>query len=61
MFVSIKKYLQLLKAIVMLVNRPYLQEIVENDDGTVTFVFVQNGKLYNFIAERGDIEERILN
>lgn len=61
MFVSIKKYLQLLKALQMLVNRPYLQQIVENADGTITFVFVQNGKIYNFIAEREEIEERILN
>lgn len=61
MFISIKKYAQLLKAIMMLANRPYLQQIIENTDGTVTFVFVQNGKVYNFIAERGDIEERILN
>ena len=45
----------------MLVNRPYLQQIVENADGTVTFVFVQGDKVYNFIAEREVIEERILN
>lgn len=61
MFVSIKKYLQLLKAIVMLVNRPYLQAIRDNDDGTVTFEFVQDGKVYMFIAERIDVEERMLN
>jgi hypothetical protein len=61
MFISIKKYLQLLKALQMLVNRPYLQAIRDNGDGTITFEFVQDGKVYIFIAERIDLEERILN
>jgi len=45
----------------MLVNRPYLQAIRDNGDGTVTFEFVQDGKVYMFIAERIDAEDRILN
>ena len=63
MFISIRKYIQIWKAIAALASRPYVQEIIENTDGTVTFVFVQNGKIFNFIAERGDVDsvERILN
>lgn len=57
MFISIKKYLQIWKAIATLANRPHLQEIVENPDGTVIFVFVQNGKVFKLIGE-GTFEDR---
>lgn len=61
MWLSVKKYAQILKALATLANRPYLQAIRDNGDGTVTFEFVQNGKVYIFIAERIDVEDRILN
>lgn len=61
MFISVKKYCQILKALATLANRPYLQAIRDNGDGTVTFEFVQGGKVYIFIAERIDTEDRILN
>ena len=61
MFISIKKYIQIWKAIAMLANRPYLSQIIENPDGTVTFEFVQNNKIYRYLAVKEEIEERILN
>ena len=63
MFISIKKYVEICRAISALARRPYLQRIVENDDGTVMFEFVQNGKVYKFFAIKDEIEyeERILN
>lgn len=49
MFISIKKYYQLLKAIATLANRPYLSQIIENPDGSTTLEFVQGEKVYQFI------------
>ena len=61
MFLSVKKYVLILKSLAVLANRPYLQRIVENADGTITFEFVQGDKIYKFIAANSDYVERILN
>lgn len=61
MFISVKKYYQIIKAIATLANRPYLQAIRENTDGTVVLEFVQGDKTYQFIVGDPEIEERILN
>lgn len=61
MWLSVKKYYQIIKAIAVLANRPYLQAIRENTDGTVVLEFVQGDKTYQFIVGDADIEERILN
>lgn len=61
MFISIKKYCQILKALATLASRPYLQAIRDNGDGTVTFEFVQGGKVYILVADSVDNVERILN
>lgn len=49
MWLSVKKYYQLLKAIAALASRPYLSRIVENADGSTTLEFVQGEKVYQFI------------
>lgn len=61
MFISIKKYIEIWKAIITLAKRPYISQIVENPDGTVIFEFVQDNKIYRYMAVKEEIEERILN
>lgn len=64
MWLSIKKYFLILKTLKTLADRPYLAEIEENPDGTVTFNFVQDDKVYRFITEQAEIEDterRVLN
>lgn len=64
MWLSIKKYAVILKALKTLADRPYLAAIEENPDGTVTFNFVQGDKIYKFITEQADVEDaegRVLN
>ena len=61
MFISIKKYIEIWNAIITLAKRPYLSQIIENPDGTVTFEFVQGEKIYRYLAVKEEIEERILN
>ena len=61
MWLSVKKYVLILKSLAVLANRPYLQRIVENADGTVTFEFVQGDKIYKFIAANADEIERVIN
>ena len=64
MWLSIKKYALIIKALNTLADRPYLTQIDENPDGTVTFNFVQGDKIYRFVTERADIEYnkgRVLN
>lgn len=62
MWLSIKKYALIIKALATLADRPYLAQIDENDDGTVTFNFVQGDKIYKFVTERAEFEnERVLN
>lgn len=58
MWLSVKKYCQILKALATLASRPYLQAIRDNSDGTVTFEFVQGGKVYLLVA---DSVNRVLN
>ena len=58
MFISIKKYAQIIKAIATLASRPYLARIVDNADGTITFIFVQDDKTYSYTCVH---DERILN
>ena len=50
MWLSVRKYVQIIKALSTLLSRPYLSEIVENPDGTITFSFVQGNKTYRFTA-----------
>jgi hypothetical protein len=64
MWLSIKKYFLILKTLKTLADRPYLAKIEENPDGTVTFNFVQDDKVYRFITEQAEIEDterRVLN
>jgi hypothetical protein len=63
MFISIKKYYEIVKALKILLSRPYLAKIIDNEDGTVMFEFVQGNKVYNFVTSKADIEveRRILN
>lgn len=61
MFLSVKKYAQILKALATLASRPYLQAIRDNGDGTVTFEFVQGGKVYLLVADSVGAEDRMLN
>lgn len=64
MWLSIKKYALILKALKTLADRPYLASVDENDDGTVTFNFVQGDKIYKFTAVQADVEDvdrRVLN
>ena len=58
MWLSVKKYCQILKALATLANRPYLQAVRDNGDGTVTFEFVQGGKVYLLVANSVN---RVLN
>ena len=64
MWLSIKKYALIIKALSTLADRPYLASVDENDDGTVTFNFVQGDKIYRFTAVQADVEDvdrRVLN
>ena len=61
MFKTIKKYAQLLRAIAILAERPYLLRIVENPDQTLTFDFVQDNKVYSFTALHAEGKERMIN
>ncbi|MBQ8677216.1 MAG: hypothetical protein IJ529_01960 [Alphaproteobacteria bacterium] len=64
MWLSIKKYALIIKALSTLADRPYLAQVDENDDGTVTFNFVQGDKIYRFTAVQADVEDvegRVLN
>lgn len=64
MWLSIKKYSLIIKALSTLADRPYLAQVDENDDGTITFNFVQGDKIYRFTAVHADVEDvdrRVLN
>lgn len=64
MWLSIKKYALIIKALKTLADRPYLVQIDENPDGTITFNFVQGDKIYRFTAvqaESEDMNERVIN
>lgn len=61
MWLSIKKYALILKALKTLADRPYLAQVDENPDGTVVFNFVQGDKVYRFVTEQAEIEGRVLN
>lgn len=62
MWLSIKKYALIIKALSTLADRPYLAQVDENDDGTVSFNFVQGDKVYRFVTERAElVDERVLN
>ena len=61
MFISVKKYAQILKALATLASRPYLQAIRDNGDGTVTFEFVQGDKVYMLVAESHTQYNKLLN
>lgn len=60
MFISIKKYYQLLKAIATLANRPYLSRIVDNPDGSTILEFVQGEKIYQFVIPGDEYDRRTL-
>lgn len=63
MFISVKKYYEIIKALKILFSRPYLSKITDNGDGTVVFEFVEGEKVYNFVTSKADveIERRVLN
>lgn len=61
MWLSIKKYMLILKTLKTLADRPYLAAIEENPDGTVTFNFVQGDRVYKFVTEQAESEWRVLN
>lgn len=63
MFISVKKYYEIIKAFKILFSRPYLSKIIDNGDGTVVFEFVEGEKVYNFVTSKADveIERRVLN
>lgn len=58
MWLSSKKYFQLLQTVFILANRPYLSQIVENPDGTILLEFVQKDKTYRFLIPDQVYEER---
>lgn len=48
MFISLKKYAQLLQMIAVLAERPYISDIIEHSDGEVTFIIAKGEKRYTF-------------
>lgn len=54
MFIFRKKYCQIISALVTLLSRPYIKNIVENPDGSVLLQVVKGDKTYNFLAYEED-------
>lgn len=47
MFISLKKYAQLLQMIAILAERPYISDIIEHSNGEVTFIIAKGEKRYS--------------
>lgn len=56
MWLSRKKYYQIIFALTTLLNRPYVKNVVENPDGSVLLQIAKGDKTFQFLINN-EIEE----